>query len=130
MASVLEAARNLISDDRIRNEIESQRSRFSDSVPEGNQHSNMVMLWAKHQFRSYPAKNRLFNNLNIWGNQSISPIVASIMGLPEDRSAVDPETSLKMAAIFLMDQEIPDQADKWSSEVQATIEGIWSRKFK
>ena len=52
------------------------------------------------------------------------------MGLPEDKSSVDPETSLKMAAIFLMEQEIPEQANLWSSEIQVSIEKIWKRKFK
>ena len=99
MVKALEAAEKLISDETIRNKLELARDRFRQVVPTTDMEQNPVMIWAKHQFGSYPAKNRLFNNLNVWGNHTISPIVASIMGLPEDRSSVDPETSLKMAAI-------------------------------
>ena len=130
MVKVLEAAQKLISNETIKNQLELSRDRFQQVIPDGTMEQNPVMTWAKHQFGSYPAKNRLFNNLSIWGNHTISPIVASIMGLPEDKSSIDPETSMKMAAIFLMDQEIPNQAQNWSNDIQNTIEKIWSRKFK
>ena len=131
MSRALEAALKLADNDEVKQSFAAAEAKFKEKLnTRSEKYQNSVLLWAKHQFGAHPAKQRVYNNVNAWGNSFISPIVTSIMGLPEDRSSVDPETSLKMAAIFLMEQEIPEQANTWSTEIQVSIEKIWARKFK
>ena len=64
--------------------------------------------WVHHQFGGRCAQRKIFNDFATWGNLNLGPIVSSIMGLSESHSRLNPELSIRAAAVFLYEVKMAD----------------------
>ena len=62
--------------------------------------------WVHHNFGGRCAQKKVFNDFSTWGDLNLGPIVSNIMGLSENHSRLDPELSIRAAAVFLYEVSV------------------------